>query len=96
MSDLWADPPGEEFCILCAIFNFVLADIIETSFYFYSQSVHLSFRHLLFHCLFQGNKKPCLHGVSRVGKILFQFFTCLPPDYPKCFRGYTRDAMWIV
>jgi hypothetical protein len=42
MSDLWADPTGEEFCILCAIFSFVLSDIIETSFYFRSQSVHLS------------------------------------------------------
>jgi hypothetical protein len=31
MCDLWADPTGEEFCILCAIFNFVLSDIIETS-----------------------------------------------------------------
>jgi hypothetical protein len=32
ISDLWADPTGEEFCILCAIFSFVLSDIIETSF----------------------------------------------------------------
>ena len=32
MSNRWADPTGEEFCILCAIFNFVLSDIIETSF----------------------------------------------------------------
>ena len=32
MSDLRADPTGEEFCILCAIFSFVLSDIIETSF----------------------------------------------------------------
>ena len=42
LSDLWADPTGEEFCILCAIFSFVLSDIIETSFHFRSQSVHLS------------------------------------------------------
>jgi len=42
MSDLWADPTGEEFCILCAISNFVQSDIIEMSFYFCSQSVHLS------------------------------------------------------
>ena len=32
IGDLWADPTGEEFCILCAIFSFVLPDIIETSF----------------------------------------------------------------
>ena len=32
ISDLWADPTGEEFCFLCAIFSFVLSDIIETSF----------------------------------------------------------------
>lgn len=32
MSDLWAHPTGEEFCILCAIVSFVLSDIIETSF----------------------------------------------------------------
>jgi hypothetical protein len=42
ISDLWADPTGEEFCILCAIFSFVLPDIIETSCYFRSQSFHLS------------------------------------------------------
>src|SRR5882724_13370460 len=42
ISDLWADPTGEEFCILGAIFCFVLSDIIETSFQFRSQSVHLS------------------------------------------------------
>jgi len=52
MSDLWADPTGEELCILCAIFSFVLSDIIETSFLFCSQSVHLSLRHSLFHCSF--------------------------------------------
>jgi hypothetical protein len=32
IGDLWADPTGEEFCILCAILSFVLPDIIETSF----------------------------------------------------------------
>ena len=32
ISDLWADPTGEEFCILCDILSFVLPDIIETSF----------------------------------------------------------------
>ena len=32
MSDLWADPTGEECCILGAIFSFVRSDIIETSF----------------------------------------------------------------
>ena len=32
MSNLWADPTGEEFFILCAILSFVLPDIIETSF----------------------------------------------------------------
>jgi len=31
MSDLWADPTGEEICILCAIFSLVLSDIIKTS-----------------------------------------------------------------
>ena len=32
MSDLWADPTGEELWFSCAIFNFVLSDIIEMSF----------------------------------------------------------------
>ena len=44
ISNLWADPTGEEFCILCDILNFVLSDIIETSFLFDSQSGHLSLR----------------------------------------------------
>ena len=43
ISDLWADPTGEEFCILCAIFSFVLPDIIETSFSSCSQITILSF-----------------------------------------------------
>ena len=37
ISDLWAEPTGEEFCILCAIFNLVLSDIIKTSLYVGSQ-----------------------------------------------------------
>jgi len=37
VSDPWAAPTGEEFCILCAISNLVLRDIIKTSFYFVSQ-----------------------------------------------------------
>jgi len=59
ISDLWADPTGEEFCILCAIFSFVLSDIIETSFFL----VHrlLLFRLVTFTLpVMQGNKKPCL------------------------------------
>lgn len=42
ISDPWADPTGEECCILSAISSFVLSDIIKTSFYTGSQSVHLS------------------------------------------------------
>jgi hypothetical protein len=32
INDLRADPTGEKFCILGAIFSFVRSDIIETSF----------------------------------------------------------------
>jgi hypothetical protein len=42
ISDLWADPTGEESFILCAVFSLVLSDIIETSFCNRSLSVHLS------------------------------------------------------
>jgi hypothetical protein len=59
ISDLWADPTGEESCILCAILSFVLSDIIETSFFL----VHrlLLFRLVAFTLpVMQGNKKPCL------------------------------------
>ena len=38
----WADPTGEEFLLLCAIFSFATADIIETSLGYRSQTVHLS------------------------------------------------------
>jgi hypothetical protein len=41
ISELWADPTGEEFCILCAIFNLVLSDIIKTSLVYYSPIIHL-------------------------------------------------------
>jgi hypothetical protein len=41
ISDRWADPTGEEFCILCAIFSCMLPDIIEMSFGCRSQSIHL-------------------------------------------------------
>ena len=60
MSDLWADPTGEEFCILCAILSFVLSDIIETSFYNRSQSVHLSL--LPFTISFREIKNPAYTG----------------------------------
>src|ERR1019366_2902557 len=43
ISDLWADPTGEEFSILCAIFSFVRSDIIETSLFSCSQITTLSF-----------------------------------------------------
>ena len=52
ISDLWADPTGEEFCILCAIFNLVLSDIIKTSLYVGSQWLHL----LLFSVTFSSGK----------------------------------------
>jgi len=38
----WADPTGEEFVLLGAIFGFATADIIETSLGYRSQTVHLS------------------------------------------------------
>ena len=60
----WADPTGGKPRLSCAISSFATADIIETSFRYRSQSVHLSLPP--FHRQFQGNKKPCLHGVSRV------------------------------
>jgi hypothetical protein len=44
VSDLWAEPTGEEFCILCAAIRLVLSDIIEMSVVYRSQSVHLWFR----------------------------------------------------
>jgi hypothetical protein len=54
ISDLWADPTGEESCILCAILSFVLSDIIETSFFSCSQITTLSF--------------GCFHTASYAGK----------------------------
>lgn len=38
----WAEPTGEESVLLCAIFSFATADIIETSLGYRSQTVHLS------------------------------------------------------
>jgi hypothetical protein len=60
ISDLWADPTGEEFCILCAIFSFVPSDIIETSFHYYSQSIHLSLLPLT--VSFRAIKNPAYTG----------------------------------
>jgi hypothetical protein len=37
ISDRWAHPTGEGFCILCAILTLSLSDIIKTSFYVVSQ-----------------------------------------------------------
>ena len=42
ISNLWAEPTGEDCFVLRAIFNLVLSDIIKTSFYVGSQLVHLS------------------------------------------------------
>jgi len=41
IGNLWAHPTGEEFCLLCAIFNLVLSDITKTSFFVVSQYFHL-------------------------------------------------------
>ena len=43
MSDWWAGPTGEEYCIPGAIFSFVRSDIIETSWSYGSQMTTLSF-----------------------------------------------------
>ena len=60
ISDLWANPTGEEFCILCAIFNLVLSDIIKTSFYVCSQLVHLLLLSVTFS--FREIKNPAYTG----------------------------------
>jgi len=60
----WAHPTGGKPRLSCAILSFATADIIETSLCYCSQTVHLSLPPS--HRQFQGNKKPCLHGVSRV------------------------------
>ena len=64
ISDLWADPTGGMPRHSCALIRLALSDIIETSLSYCSQTVYLSLPP--FHRQFQGNKKPCLHGVSRV------------------------------
>ncbi len=64
ISDLWVDPTGGKPRLSCALIRLALSDIIETSLCYRSQTVHLSLPP--FHRQFQGNKKPCLHGVSRV------------------------------
>jgi hypothetical protein len=63
-SDLWAVPTGGMPRHSCALIRLALSDIIETSSCYRSQTVHLSLPP--FHRQFQGNKKPCLHEVSRV------------------------------
>ena len=60
----WADPTGGMPRHSCALICLALSDIIETSLCYRSQTVHLSLPP--FHRQFQGNKKPCLLGVSRV------------------------------
>ncbi len=62
IGDLWADPTGEEFWLLCAIFSFVLSDIIETSssFLFTVSSPFVSLHFLLFG--FREIKNPAYTG----------------------------------
>ena len=62
--ELWADPTGGKPRLSGAGIRLALSDIIETSLCYCSQTVHLSLPP--FHRQFQGNKKPCLHEVSRV------------------------------
>jgi hypothetical protein len=64
----WVEPTGEEFVLLCAIFSLAVADIIETSLGYCSQTVRLSLPLFTISCR---KKKPCLHEVSRVQKSLF-------------------------
>jgi hypothetical protein len=65
----WADPTAEEFLLLDAILSFAVADIIETSLGYRSQTVHLSLPS--FTTSSRENKKPCLHEVSRVERSWF-------------------------
>ena len=60
----WAHHAGGMPRHSCALIRLALSDIIETSLCYRSQTVHLSLPP--FHRQFQGNKKPCLHEVSRV------------------------------
>ena len=60
ISDRRADPTGEEFCILCAIFNLVRSDIIKTSFGYRSQRVHLGLLSVTFS--FREIKNPAYTG----------------------------------
>ena len=60
ISDPWADPTGEEFCILCAIFNMVRSDIIKTSLGYRSQLAHLWWLSVTFS--FRAIKNPAYTG----------------------------------
>lgn len=92
LSDLRADPTGEEPGFSCAIFSFVLRDIIETSLCCCSQTDHLSLPPFTIH----SRKQKTLLARGRQGvEILVRFFTCSPPDCPDRFRGIARDTLWL-
>jgi hypothetical protein len=92
VSDRWAEPIGEEFFILGAIFSFVLSDIIKTLFCYRSQSFTFRCRHSP---SVSGKQKTLLAQGEQGVEILFRFFTCLPPDYPKWLRDLSHDTTWI-
>lgn len=85
----WAEPIGEESFILGTRLNFLWSDIIETSFYYRSQSVHLLLLPITFS--FRGIKNPAYTG-KRGGEIVVRFFTCLHRDYPKYLQDMSLRA----
>ena len=90
----WVDPIGGMRRHSCALIRLALSDIIETSFYNRSQTVHLSLPP--FSPSVSGKQKTLLTRGKQGVKILFRFVTCLPPDYPNSLRGFARDMTWIA
>jgi len=79
--DPWAEPTGEEFCILCACFVLARSDIIKTSLFV----IHSVWPFVVVGYLqFLGNKKPCLLEVSRVEKNYY----APSPAYPWTVQSY--------
>jgi len=69
-------------------------DIIKTSLFYRSQTVHLSLPP--FSPSVSGNQKALPTRGKQGGKIVVRFVTCSPPDYPSLLRGIAHDTTWIA
>ena len=87
---------GDDSMLVFTKINLSPGDITWMSYFYCSQTVQLSLTAVYFAGSAGKTKNPAYFSVSRVGKSLFRFFTCLRPFYPNYLWGVAPSVRWIA